>query len=328
METDAFARLALDCIERPYPNKLAHVLAGPHDARPPDELTPAFYGCFDWHSAVHGHWLLVRLLRATPDAAWADDARAALARNLTAANLAGELAYLSRADRVGFERPYGLAWLLQLAAEIRRWAAPEAMAYATGLAPLEQLAAQRLLSWAEALSYPVRSGEHSCSGFAFALALDWARDTGQAPYARRLAARVRALYRDDRGYSFALEPSGQDYLSPSLAAADLMRRVLSSDELASWLDGALPDLADGRRALVPAVPSTRHDGKLVHLDGLNLSRAWMLQGIAGGLPRGDRRIASLLASAAAHRTAGLAAIADTPYEGGHWLGSFAVYSGA
>lgn len=326
MDTDAFAHLALDCIERPYPNKLAHVLAGPEDARPPTALTPAFYGCFDWHSAVHGHWLLVRLLRRDPDAAWAQDATAALTRNLSSTNLAGELVYLSREDRVGFERPYGLAWLLQLAAEVRRWQAPRATEIANGLLPLERLASQRLVEWAQKLSFPVRSGEHSCSAFAFGLALDWARDAGDTEVAVRLASRVRAMHADDRGCNLALEPSGQDFLSPSLAAADLMRRVLSSEAFATWLTAALPEIPeDGSVLFEPAVPSDRHDGKLVHLDGLNLSRAWMLAGIADGLPREDRRRASILATAAAHRDAGLAAIAGTPYEGSHWLGSFAVY---
>lgn len=324
IDTSRFARLALDCIEREYPNKVAHVMASDADAGTPRSLTPAFYGCFDWHSAVHGHWLLVRLLRSHPDAPWAADARAALGRNLTAANLAGELAYLDRSDRVGFERPYGLAWLLQLGVELREWEDPAAAPMVAAIAPLEQLAARRIADWAEKLTHPVRSGEHSQSAFAFGLAIDWARQTGAREIEAVLVRRSIALHEHDRSCNLALEPSGQDFLSPCLGAADLLRRVMTPNDFATWLSRALPDL-DRADVLVPAVPSDRSDGKLVHLDGLNLSRAWMLEGIADGLPADDPRRASITDAARAHADAGLAAVDDAQYEGGHWLGTFAVY---
>jgi hypothetical protein len=324
VDTTRLARLALDCIEREYPNKVAHVMASDADAGTPRAMTPAFFGCFDWHSAVLGHWLLVRLLRSNGDAPWAADARAAIGRNLTATNLAGELAYISRADRVGFERPYGLAWLLQLGVELHQWQEPAAAAMVAAIAPLEQLAATRLAQWAEKLTHPVRSGEHSQSAFAFGLAIDWARETDAKEIEAVLVRRSIAMHERDQDCNLALEPSGQDFLSPCLGAADLMRRVMAPAAFATWMDRALPQLAS-KGALVPAVPTDRSDGKLVHLDGLNLSRAWMLEGIAAGLPATDERRAAILEAAHAHAEAGLAAVDDAHYEGGHWLGTFAAY---
>lgn len=319
-----FARLALAGVEREYPNKLDHVMSGPHDVGTPRTLHPAFFGCFDWHSAVHGHWLLVRLLVTSSErGGWAEAAEAALSRNLTAESLAGELAYLDRADRVGFERPYGLAWLLRLGAELRRWDHGASAGIVAAMAPLEQLAAARLVAWVSALGQPVRSGEHSCSAFAMALALDWARDVGEDAVAAVMERRAIELHGADRG-GLEGEPSGQDFLSPTLAAADLMRRVLAPDEFSIWLGQTVAIPPDGGVFLQPAVPHDRRDGKLVHQDGCNLSRAWMLEGIAAALASGDPRRAALLATAEVHAEAGLGAIDDGAYEGSHWLGTFAV----
>jgi len=330
LDTDAaqrFATLALDCVHREYPNKIAHVLGGDQDVRPPRELTPAFYGCYDWHSAVHGHWLLARLARSFPAAPFAEAARQALDRSLTAENLAAELAYLQGEGRASFERPYGLAWLLQLAAELREWDDPQADRWSQALAPLEQAAGQRLAAWLPKLAYPIRVGEHSQTAFAFGLALDWARQAGDARLQSLLESRTRALYLADRDCPLAYEPSGQDFLSPCLAEADLLRRVLPPQEFARWLQGFLPTIpSDEAKAWLPtALVTDRSDGKLAHLDGLNISRAWMLEGIASGLPAKDPRRAPVLAAAAAHAVAGLAAVTGEHYEGGHWLGSFAVY---
>ena len=325
------AGLALACVHQEYPNKIAHVMQSDADARPPRELTPSFYGCFDWHSAVHGHWLLARLARTFPDAAWAREARSALGRSLTAENLAAERRYLMGEGRETFERPYGLAWLLQLAAELRGWDDPEAQAWSESLRPLEAAAADRLRSWLPKLSHPIRTGEHSQTAFAFGLALDWARSAGDDDLERLLTERSRALYLGDRDCPLGYEPSGQDFLSPCLAEADLMRRLLGPAEYAAWLGRFLPDVplpgepgADGSW-LVPAVVTDPTDGKLAHLDGLNLSRAWMLEGIAAGLPADDPRRGALLAAAAEHRRSGLASVTGAHYEGGHWLGSFAAY---
>ncbi len=322
-----FARLALECVGREYPNKIAHVLQSDADVAPPRVLTPAFCGCYDWHSSVHGHWLLARLARLRPDAPYAAEARAALGRSLTPGNVAAEVAYLRGEGRATFERPYGLAWLLQLAAELREWDDPDARAWSAALAPLEAEAAARFAAWLPKLRYPIRTGEHEQTAFALGLVLDWARVAGADTLAQLVAAKALAFHGGDRGASLAFEPSGQDFLSPALGEADLMRRVLPADRFAAWLAGFLPGIPPGGGAdwLPVAEVTDRADSKLAHLDGLNLSRAWMLEGIAAGLPAGDPRLPALRAAAAAHRAAGLAAVTGDHYEGGHWLGSFATY---
>ena len=316
-----FAKLALACVAKEYPNKLAHVLNDARDVKAPHVLTPAFYGCYDWHSSVHGHWLLARLARRFPEAPFAVEARKALAVSLTAKNLAAELAYFNGAGRVSFERPYGLAWLLQLAAELREWDDPEAKKWAAALAPLEAAAGARLSAWLPKLSKPIRIGEHDQTAFALGLMLDWARVAGDAKFEALLIERVGTWYERDAACPLSWEPNGQDFLSPCLAEADLMRRVKSSDAFAAWLSAFLP----GELKLAPEVVTDRADPKLAHLDGLNLSRAWMLDGIVAALPDKDARRASWSAVALAHRTAGLEAVTGEHYEGGHWLGSFAVY---
>lgn len=322
-----FAALALACVHQEYPNKLSHVLASDADVRPPRDLTPVFFGCFDWHSSVHGHWLLARLARRFPAAPFAAPARAALARSLTPANLAIEAAYLKTPGRASFERPYGLAWLLQLAAELRGWDDPEAKGWASAMAPLETEAAARLATWLPKLHYPIRSGEHSQTAFAFGLVHDWAMATGNQAMRRQIEDRARAFHLADRACPIAYEPSGEDFLSPCLAEADLMRRVLPPAELARWLSRFLPGVPQngGATWLAPGVVTDRSDPKLAHLDGLNLSRAWMLLGVASGLPPGDPRRAALTAAAQAHAAVSLSAVTGEHYEGGHWLGTFAVY---
>jgi hypothetical protein len=324
---ERFANLALACVHKEYPNKIAHVLNGDVDVRPPRELTPAFYGCYDWHSAVHGHWLLARLARLHADAPFAPAARAALAKSLTRQNIAGEVEYLAKPGRVSFERPYGLAWLLQLAAELREWNTQEARQWATTLEPLESEALVRLREWLPKLTAPIRIGEHSQTAFAFGLILDWARRVRDDGMVQLMVSRSRDFYLKDRECPLAYEPSGEDFLSPCIAEADLMRRVLSSREFAVWLTAFLPRIpTDGRGDwLMPGVVTDPTDPKLAHLDGLNLSRAWMLEGIAHGLPDGDIRRPSLLAAAKIHRDAGLKNATGAYYEGGHWLGTFAVY---
>ncbi len=324
---ERFARLALDCVHREYPNKIAHVMTSDEDARAPRELTPVFWGCFDWHSSVHGHWLLSRLARRFPEAGFAADARRALATSFTADRVAGEVAYLSHDERASFERPYGLAWLLQLVAELHEWDDPQAREWRETLRPLEELAARRVLDWVPKLAYPIRTGEHSQTAFAFGLMLDWARAVERGDVERLLVDATGRLYLDDAGCPLGYEPSGQDFLSPCLAEADLVRRVLTPPELAAWLGAFLPEipLRGGADWLPVAVVTDRTDGKLAHLDGVNLSRAWMLEGIATGLPGDDPRQAALLAAAAAHRESALPNVTAEHYEGSHWLGSFAAY---
>ncbi|HXY40342.1 MAG TPA: DUF2891 domain-containing protein, partial [Vicinamibacteria bacterium] len=230
---ERFARLALACVHQEYPNKIAHVMTSDADARPPRVLTPAFYGCYDWHSSVHGHWLLARVARLLPGTPLAAQAQSALDRSLTAANLAAEAEYLQGKGRVSFERPYGLAWLLQLAAELREWGSPEARGWAKAAEPLERVAVARLLDWLPKLTRPIRIGEHSQTAFSLALVLDWARVAGDDTTRALVESRSRDFYGQDRDCPLAYEPSGEDFLSPCLAEADLMRRVLGGREFAA-----------------------------------------------------------------------------------------------
>ena len=322
-----FVELALDCVHREYPNKIAHVLSADEDALPPRSLHPAFFGCFDWHSAVHGHWLLVRLLRLFPEAPWAARVTQALDSSFTEEKIRGESAYFEGEDRASYERPYGLAWLLQLAQELKEWETPKAQAWYRVVLPLETVVADRFRSWLPKLAYPIRTGEHSQTAFAFGLALDWARARNDRELADLLEQKSREFYGEDRDCPLAYEPSGQDFLSPCLAEADLMRRCLDQPTFAVWLARFLPQIPlDGGTAWLPlGVVTDPSDGKLAHLDGLNLSRAWMLEGIAAALPPRDPRLPSLRATAQVHTTSGLAAVTGAHYAGGHWLGSFAAY---
>jgi len=322
-----FANLALACVHQEYPNHISHTLQGDADVRPPRELTPSFYGCYDWHSSVHGHWLLARLARLHPDAEFSAAARAALERSLTQESLAGEATYLRGDGRASFERPYGLAWLLQLGAELRTWDDPQARRWSAALQPLEAVAAERLATWLPKLHYAIRIGEHSQTAFAFGLIRDWALVAGNEAMRALIDAKSREFYLVDRNCPMAYEPSGHDFLSPCLAEADLMRRVLRPDEFSKWLDTFLPGIPreQGLPWLPPAVVTDRSDPKLAHIDGLNLSRAWMLEGIASGLPEVDARRLVLLETAAQHAGAALPAVTGEHYEGGHWLGTFAVY---
>ena len=322
-----FATLALTCVHKEYPNKIAHVLLGDADVQPPRLLTPAFYGCYDWHSAVHAHWLLARIARRFPGSETANAARAALAVSLTPENIGPEVDYMRGQGRTSFERPYGLAWLLALAAELRSWNDPQARTWVAALSPLEAEAAARIASWLPKLHYPIRIGEHSQTAFAFGLIHDWARIAGNSSMLALLESRGRDYYLGDRDCPLAYEPSGEDFLSPCLAEADFVRRILPATEYAAWLTGFLPRIPRSASAdwLAPGVVTDRSDPKLAHIDGLNLSRAWMLEGIAAGLPKGDRRLAALAAAARAHAAAALPAVTGEHYEGGHWLGTFATY---
>jgi hypothetical protein len=324
---DRFAKLALACVHKEYPNKISHVLNSDADVARPCKLTPAFCGCYDWHSSVHGHWLLVRLLRTFPDAPFAKAARDALKESLSAENLNAEAAYVRGDGRASFERPYGLAWLLQLCAELREWDDPQAREMLANLRPLEDAAVERLRTWLPKLSHPVRIGEHDQTAFALGLILDYARGKNDEGLTKLAADSARKFYVTDKYCPLAYEPSGEDFLSPCLGEADVMRRVLTQTEFAKWLTQFLPQIPRTATAdwLPVAISPDPSDPKLAHLDGLNLSRAWMLEGILSSLPAGDPRRPALASAAEAHRRAGLAAVTGEHYEGGHWLGSFAVY---
>lgn len=324
---ERFARIALENVAREYPNHLQHLLNDDADVRAPHALHPAFFGSYDWHSAVHNHWLLVRLLRLMPRTRFRETAGALLDAHLDAANIGAECRYLDAPQRAGFERPYGLAWLLQLAVELHEWDSAEARRWRAALRPLEELAVARFSDWLPKLSHAIRSGEHANTAFALGLLHDYARSTRHAALAALVKSRSRDFYSADRDAPLAYEPSGHDFLSPALAEADLLRRVLPQAEFADWLGKFMPQipLRGNLPWLQPVASRDRADGKLAHLDGLTLSRAWMLEGVASVLSDSDPRREALLAAARAHAEAGLAAVTEEHYEGSHWLPSFAVY---
>jgi len=322
-----FADLALNCVHQEYPNKIAHVMSGDQDVAPPRELTPVFYGCFDWHSSVHGHWLLVRLLRLYPQEAFTVRAEAALEESFQPTKVAVEVIYVTHAQRDSFERPYGAAWLLQLTAELREWDDPRARRWLAALEPLETALLKKMQSWLGKLAYAIRIGEHAQTAFAFGLFLDWALAADNNSFHALVTRRSHDFYFADQNCPLAYEPGGQDFLSPCLAEADLMRRILPAEDYSAWLSAFMPGIpTDGSSEWLPlAVVTDPTDGKLAHLDGLNISRAWMLEGMASGLSVGDARKETLLNTAALHKRSGLAAVTGAHYEGGHWLGSFATY---
>ncbi|MDI3288508.1 DUF2891 domain-containing protein [Polyangium sp. 15x6] len=316
-----FARLALGHVTRPYPYKLDHVMAGDEDVLPPRVLHPIFHGSFDWHSCVHGYWLLARLSRRFPDMAPAVEIRALFDRMLTPDNVAGELAYLARPESKGFERPYGWAWLLMLGAELERH---EGTSHREVLRPLACAFAQRFKVFLPKATYPIRTGTHFNTAFALALASEYAEVVNDHELARLIEATARGWYSADADAP-AWEPSGDDFLSPTLVEAECMRRLLPADEFRPWFARFLPRAAARMPECLfePAIVSDRSDGKIAHLDGLNLSRAWCFRSIAGSLPADDPVRAVAFSAADEHLAAGLAHVAGD-YMGEHWLATFAL----
>ncbi|MGA2079239.1 MAG: DUF2891 domain-containing protein [Holophaga sp.] len=319
-----FACNTLEAVQREYPNKVDHILYGPQDVQPPSRLHPAFYGCFDWHSAVHGHWMLARLLRLFPDLPEAPAVRAVLDRHLAPARIQAEVDYLLDPAHRTFERTYGWAWLLKLAAELRTWESPSARAWAGGLEPLADAVAGQFLAYLPMLTYPNRSGTHSNTAFSLSLALDYARTAGQADLEERVSERASSYFAHDRDAPLAWEPGGEDFLSPSLEEAALMGKVLPHPAFRAWVAGFLPDLL-GHAGLVPARVADRSDPKNVHLDGLNLSRARCLFALAEGLGHGDPRVGGLERAALVHARAALPFVVTGNYGGDHWLATYAVH---
>ncbi len=322
-----FARLALKGLKKEYPNKPAEVLNGDNDVKPPREVHPAFYGCYDWHSSVHGHWMLVRLARLFPDLPERKEIRDALAGNLTAKNLQAEVAAFARPNMQSFERPYGWAWLLKLAEELHGWDDADARVWAKNVQPLADALAARYVAYFPKQTYPIRSGVHSSTAFGLAFALDYARSQGDDKLRDLAVERARTYFAKDVEIPAKWEPDGADFFSPSLMEADLMRRVLPADEFRAWFGRFLPNLAkdEPKSLLFPATVTDRSDPQIVHLDGLNLSRAWCMRGIAAALPKDDPARAILIEAADRHAAVGLAHVASGDYAGEHWLASFAVY---
>ncbi|MDR5883231.1 DUF2891 domain-containing protein [Caballeronia sp. LZ032] len=319
-----FAQVALGHLTREYPNKLDHVMADAADVQSPRALHPIFYGSFDWHSCVHGYWLIARLLERFPDLPEAPRIRAVIDEHFTEANVAAEVAYLRRPAARGFERPYGWAWLLALAGQLRSMTSDDGRRWARTLQPLADAFVARFTEFLPKSTYPLRVGTHFNMAFALTLSLGYARVAQDADFERLLNATALRWFEKDAACQ-AWEPAGDEFLSPSLMEAVLMRHVLTDGHFVGWFDGFLPHIAAREPATLftPATVTDRSDGKLAHLDGLNLSRAWCQRTIARALPAGDARIAVLDASADEHLASGIAHVAGD-YMGEHWLATFAL----
>jgi hypothetical protein len=323
----AFAKLALKGAKKEYPNKPGHVLLDDADAKTPKALHPAFYGCYDWHSAVHGHWMLAHLLKKFPDLPEAKEIRGVLNAHLTADNIKVEVDYFNRREAKSFERPYGWTWLLKLAEELHGWDDADAKKWSAAVKPLAELIAARYVEYFPKQTYPIRSGVHPNTAFGLTFAHDYARTVGDKKLRDLIEERAKAYFGKDTDAPARWEPDGADFLSPSLCEADLMRRVLPPAEFREWFHKYLSGAAKGEpKTLFDAATVTdRSDPQLVHLDGLNLSRAWCMRGIASALPADDPARKVLAASAKRHAETALKHVASGEYAGEHWLASFAVY---
>src|SRR5688500_3530078 len=322
-----FAALALKCVGREFPNKPEHVINNGNEVKSPKGLHPAFYGCYDWHSSVHGHWMLIRLLKTFPGLPETQQIRNALDANLTAENIQAEVAYMKQPNRQSFERTYGWAWALKLAEELHSWNDADGKKWADNLRPLAELIAKSYRTFLPKQTYPIRTGVHPNTAFGLAFALDYAKAVGDRELEALLNERSRTYFAKDTNYPGAWEPGGEDFFSAALMEADLMRRVMPAREFATWFHRFLPEVTKGEPAalLQPAIVTDRTDPKLVHLDGLNLSRAWCMRSIAAALPANDPARRVLSSSADKHASAALAHVASGDYAGEHWLASFAVF---
>jgi hypothetical protein len=321
-EADKLVTLPLHCVETPYPYKTGTVLASAADLQEPAVVHPIFYGCFDWHSAVHGYWSMVTLLRQFPQLAQADQVKAVLQRNLTAKNVAQEVAFFSKDINASFERTYGWAWLLKLSAELHSWQDPLGKQLATNLQPLADLIVARYNAFLPRLLYPVRVGEHSNTAFGLSFAYDYAVSRQHTELQQLIARRAKDYFMQDNNCPISWEPSGYDFISPCLEEIGLMQRILPAEQFLPWLDNFMPQLAKPDFHLTVGKVSDRTDGKLVHLDGLNFSRAWNLYALAQRYPQ----YAHLRRLADQHLAHSYPNLIGDSYEGGHWLGSFAIHA--
>lgn len=317
-EAGRLASLPMACIDQPLPYKSGHVLADSQDLKMPGIHHPAFYGCFDWHSAVHGHWSLVYLLKEFPEMDSAGNIRKKLSQNLTADKLAVELDYFQKNKyNTSFERTYGWAWLLKLQEELLSWDDADAQVWAANMKGLAQYISQAYIDYLPKLVYPIRVGEHSNTAFGLSLAYDYAMATSDTSLVHIIEKSARRFYLNDKACPIDWEPSGYDFLSPCLQELDIMRKVLDDKEFISWQQSFMPDIQSQSLSLEPAEVSDRSDGKLVHLDGLNFSRAWCLYSV-------DSDYLNEIADK--HMAFSLENIIDGDYAGQHWLASFALYA--
>ena len=322
----AFAKLALKGMDQEYPNKPSNVMADASDVRSPKAMHPAFFGCFDWHSSVHGHWMLVRLLKKYPRNPLARQIRDNLNAHLTEDKLKAEAEYFEKKNNKSFERMYGWAWYFRLVAECHTWDDADARRWRKALQPLEKVLVERTHDYLPKLTFPIRTGVHPNTAFALGQALDYARIVGDKKLESLIVKRSREYFGRDRDYPFHYEPSGQDFFSAGWNEADLMRRVLSKKEFAEWFRKFAPQVNDPKKMQKPVEVSDVTDGKIVHLAGLDLSRAWCLQGVAAQLDDDDPRKKIMLDSAKAHAAMGFKYVFSGSYEGEHWLATFAIYT--
>ncbi|MDF1694926.1 MAG: DUF2891 domain-containing protein [Saprospiraceae bacterium] len=315
-------QLPLACVLQEYPNKLGQVVGDKTDLQEPSSLHPSFYGCFDWHSAVHGHWSLVKLLKEFPEIDHKEESIKKLQTTLTKENILKEIEYFNGKHNKSYERTYGWAWLLKLAEELHTWDHPVAKELEDNLAPLTELIVNKYLEFLPKLIYPIRVGEHTNTAFGLSFALDYAMTLQNVELENAIKNRAKDFYFSDSMCPLNWEPSGFDFLSPCLEEASLMSKVLDKKEFLKWVEGFLPQLYNPSYTITPGKVSDRTDGKLVHLDGLNFSRAWCLKNIA----QIDKRFDHLIPIANEHINYSLPSLVGDSYEGGHWLGSFAIYA--
>ena len=321
-EANKLIALPLHCVETEYPNKLGQTIANAEDLKPPQELHPTFYGCFDWHSAVHGYWSMVTLLKKFPDMEEAEKVRQLLTTNINAENIAQEVLYFEGKFNKSFERTYGWAWLLKLSETLRTWDDPMAQELATTLQPLSDVIVTKYQEFLPKLVYPIRVGEHTNTAFGLTFAYDYAISAGNLELKTLIETRAQDFYMKDSQCPIEWEPSGYDFLSPCLEEIDIMRRILEPNRFKEWLQNFMPQLTKDDFSLAVGEVSDRTDGKLVHLDGLNFSRAWVLYGLANQYPEYEhlKRVAN------DHVAYSYPNLVGDSYEGGHWLGSFAIYA--
>lgn len=316
------AELPLTCIDQEYPNKLGQVITNEDDLQIPSELHPTFYGCFDWHSAVHGHWSLVKLLKSFPDLDKAQNIKSLLIKSLSKENVSVEIAYFHKKQNKTYERTYGWAWLLKLTTELHNWDDPFARELENNLKPLSDLIAKKYIEYLPKLKYPIRVGTHSNTAFGLSFAYDYALATNNVVFKELIQKRAMDFYLKDKGCPINWEPSGYDFLSPCLEEIDIMRKVLTKEEFLIWINDFLPEIKKQSFSMEVGEVLDRTDGHLVHLDGLNFSRAWCLYGLSNDY----NEFKHLNKLANKHIEYSLSSLVGDDYEGGHWLASFAINS--
>lgn len=321
-QANNLAALPLHCIEIEYPNKMGHVTAAPDDQKRPKIQHPVFYGCFDWHSAVHGYWSAVTLMKQFPELEAHDELLSKIKRHLTAQNIAVEIAYLNTEHNKTFERTYGWAWLLKLQQELDTWQTKDGQQLAQILQPLTDVIVERYTAYLPKLNYAIRVGEHSNTAFGMVFAWDYATHAQKTDLKHTIELKAKEFYSNDADCPLSWEPSGYDFLSPCLEELDIMRRILPAVAFHKWAQEFLPEIQNGILDVEIGRVSDRSDGKLVHIDGLNLSRAWVLYGLVAQYPQYSK----LTEIADAHLTNTLPNLVADDYAGGHWLGSFAIYA--